>query len=184
MTDQPAARYRKKPVEIDAIHFDGTPQSILAVMHFVDAGRATRELRIQAETDPSKSWIGIPTLEGTMRADAGDWIVRGVQGEFYPVKDAIFRETYERVDMAPQDGPVASSAPRHTPGGVSDPGPRHEPSDGRTRCVNCGQEVENKATPHMGGPGRDNWVHVPGSYEPCHPQRGADSPRAEPNNPA
>jgi hypothetical protein len=33
-----------------------------------------------------------------MRADIGDWIIRGVQGEFYPVKDSIFRETYEAVD--------------------------------------------------------------------------------------
>ena len=37
----------------------------------------------------------IPTLEGTMRADVGDWIIRGVQGEFYPCKPEIFKETYE-----------------------------------------------------------------------------------------
>lgn len=40
----------------------------------------------------------IRTLEGTMRANQGDWIVKGVKGEFYPVKPDIFAETYEPVD--------------------------------------------------------------------------------------
>ncbi len=39
----------------------------------------------------------ILTLEGGVEARPGDWIIRGVTGEFYPVKDSIFRETYERV---------------------------------------------------------------------------------------
>ena len=38
----------------------------------------------------------IETLEGTMTASAGDWIIQGVEGEFYPCKDEIFRKTYER----------------------------------------------------------------------------------------
>lgn len=41
--------------------------------------------------------IYIPTLEGEMRADPGDWIIKGVQGEFYPCKSDIFEATYERV---------------------------------------------------------------------------------------
>lgn len=40
-------------------------------------------------------WIEIQTLEGTMRADYGDWIIRGVKGEFYPCKPDIFAATYE-----------------------------------------------------------------------------------------
>ena len=40
----------------------------------------------------------IATLEGEMVAVPGDWIIRGVQGEFYPIKEAIFRETYEPVE--------------------------------------------------------------------------------------
>lgn len=42
--------------------------------------------------------IEIDTLEGTMRADMGDWIIKGVKGEFYPIKDEIFEATYEAVD--------------------------------------------------------------------------------------
>lgn len=47
-------------------------------------------------------------------------------------------------------------------------------------CAHCWREIENRSTPNMGGPSRDNWVHVPGGFTVCFPQRGADSPRAEP----
>lgn len=40
----------------------------------------------------------IETLEGTMRADIGDWIVTGVNGEQYPVKPDIFKKTYQALD--------------------------------------------------------------------------------------
>ena len=43
------------------------------------------------------SYFTIETLEGVMRADPGDWIIRGVQGEFYPCKPEIFAATYEIV---------------------------------------------------------------------------------------
>ena len=42
--------------------------------------------------------ISIPTLEGTMIASPGDYIIRGVQGEFYPCRADIFEQTYEPVD--------------------------------------------------------------------------------------
>ena len=56
----------------------------------------------------------IATLEGTMRADLNDWIIRGVAGEFYPVKDGIFTETYEPVeaDDEAHDGVPAEADPR------------------------------------------------------------------------
>ena len=41
----------------------------------------------------------IKTLEGTMKASMYDWIIKGVQGEFYPCKPEIFKETYEEVDF-------------------------------------------------------------------------------------
>lgn len=42
-----------------------------------------------------RAWISIKTLEGTMRAEAGDWIIKGVKGELYPCKPDIFEATYE-----------------------------------------------------------------------------------------
>ncbi|WP_258933231.1 hypothetical protein [Nesterenkonia pannonica] len=47
--------------------------------------------------DPATGQMLIATLEGEMRAGVGDWIIRGVQGEFYPIKPDIFEATYEEV---------------------------------------------------------------------------------------
>lgn len=91
-------RFRKLPVEIEAVHFDGTHASVLAAMRFMDVGRTVREIHVHADPDPAKSHITIPTLEGKMRADAGDWIIRGVHGELYPCKPDIFAATYEPVE--------------------------------------------------------------------------------------
>lgn len=48
------------------------------------------------ESDRDEGML-IHTLEGVMRADPGDWIIKGVAGEFYPIKDEIFMDTYEAV---------------------------------------------------------------------------------------
>jgi hypothetical protein len=81
------ARYRKKPVIIDAIQFRaGEQDSDLA--GDVIAGR----LRYTEEDTAL-----IKTLEGTMEARPGDWIIRGVKGELYPCKPDIFAATYEPV---------------------------------------------------------------------------------------
>jgi len=77
------ARYRKKPVVIDAWQWTGKvndlPEDITAKAMF----------RIEGDS------IFIVTLEGRMQASKGDWIIRGVKGEFYPIKPEIFEETYE-----------------------------------------------------------------------------------------
>lgn len=79
-----STKYRKKPVVIEAVHYDGTfPTDFLGDTDSVrSAGDGTGS-------------IEIITLEGTMRADVGDWIIRGVQGELYPCKPDIFDATYE-----------------------------------------------------------------------------------------
>jgi hypothetical protein len=51
-----------------------------------------------AQQDPGPAFMLIETLEGVMRAEVGDWIIRGVKGEFYPCKPDIFAATYEPVD--------------------------------------------------------------------------------------
>lgn len=85
-----AEKYRKKPVVIEAMRYTGTPDTCVAIhewcgyQHNPEAG--------------CDSGIYIDTLEGQMRADVGDWIIKGVQGEFYPCKPDIFEETHELVD--------------------------------------------------------------------------------------
>ena len=88
-------RYRKKPVVIEAMWFAGTPAQMLGVAAWC-GGRARSETKPSDRTDIAY-WLDIPTLEGVMRANPGDYIIRGVAGEFYPCKPDIFAATYEPV---------------------------------------------------------------------------------------
>lgn len=77
-------QYRKKPVVIEAIQL--TEESQHRVRQFCE-GKATLWL----------AGLAIPTLEGVMQANWGDYVIKGVNGEFYPCKPDIFEKTYEEV---------------------------------------------------------------------------------------
>lgn len=94
--------YRKKPVVIEAMRWDGSLKSTDDVTYWC-GGQYDYEVKSSDHTDKAE-WIAIPTLEGVMRASVGDWIIRGVQGEFYPCKPDIFEATYEAV-TEPTDQP-------------------------------------------------------------------------------
>jgi hypothetical protein len=83
-------RYRKKPVEIDAIQLTAT--NLAAVLGFISDGP---DITVNVHSNTNGPRIDIPTLEGTMTAHTGDWIIRGVQGELYPCKPDVFEATYE-----------------------------------------------------------------------------------------
>lgn len=85
-------KYRKKPVVIEAMQWDGTEKSQAAIVTWTKGA-------IVGMFDHAY-YLAIPTLEGTMRADPLDWIIRGVAGEFYPCKPDIFATTYEPADDA------------------------------------------------------------------------------------
>ncbi len=89
------ARYRKKPVVIEAVQFDGTPGGALAVFDAftILGGKFVPDLR-----NLERGTLLIPTLEGDHTASAGDWIIEGVAGEFYPCKPDIFDMTYDLVE--------------------------------------------------------------------------------------
>lgn len=78
------AFYRKKPVVIQAIEFNG--ENHQEVIAFTNGD--TQQLT-------GMQHLIIPTLEGEMRASKGDWIIKGVNDEFYPCKPNIFEKTYE-----------------------------------------------------------------------------------------
>lgn len=85
-------KYRKRPVVIEAMQFvDQT--SVEPIVNW--AGPDVRPARVMGGSDYTS--FHIVTLEGTMQAGLGDWIIRGVQGEFYPCKPDIFEATYEAV---------------------------------------------------------------------------------------
>lgn len=82
-------KYRKKPVVIEAVQFTDTEESILKLSEL-----GLDPVRIDyADTD--SPILKIETLEGLMIAAKGDYIIKGVKGEFYPCKPDIFAETYE-----------------------------------------------------------------------------------------
>ena len=82
-------KFRKKPVVVDAVQYNGGNGA--EIMEFTGA---TDEL----VEDFVNETISIHTLEGVMTARRGDWVIRGVKGEFYPCKPDIFEQTYEAVD--------------------------------------------------------------------------------------
>ncbi len=78
--------FRNKPVEIEALQFTGGVDSARTILtwtndtkHYTNGGYS----------------LFIETLTRVQRADAGDWIIRGVKGEFYPCKPDIFEKTFE-----------------------------------------------------------------------------------------
>ena len=91
------ATYRKKPVEIEAMQLT---QNWREVCDWVNANSDRVDPMRPKAYMPSgpDADICIVTLEGDMRAVPGDWIIRGVQGEFYPCKPDIFEQTYEPVE--------------------------------------------------------------------------------------
>ena len=91
MTNQ----YRKKPVVIEAIQYDGDNWDDIEV--WTD---------FRAKHWRSSNVMAIETLEGTMTANVGDWIIKGVAGEFYPCKPDIFKATYEEINQKGKNMPI------------------------------------------------------------------------------
>ena len=91
-------KFRKKPVEIEAMRvpdkeWDGKAPPLdwaSLALWLSDPGNKWRMAEDRAAVE-------IETLEGTIRADPGDWIIKGVKGEFYPCKPDIFAATYDPV---------------------------------------------------------------------------------------
>lgn len=80
-------KFKKKPVIIEAMQWTG-----------VNWREIDEFVTVYHETNPKAGVILIETLEGLMRADIGSYIIRGVNGEFYPCKEDVFHKTYEAVN--------------------------------------------------------------------------------------
>lgn len=92
----PVLRWRKKPVVIEAMQFDGKRASAESVCRWVNGYANDEPIIDYIFTGPDDVRdVQIATLEGYLNVSPGDWIIRGVQGEFYPCKPDIFEETYE-----------------------------------------------------------------------------------------
>ncbi|MDP2629968.1 MAG: hypothetical protein Q8P56_01020 [Candidatus Uhrbacteria bacterium] len=83
------AEYRKKPVVIEAIQWEGA--------NTVEISQFTGISLDEISAAPFVNVLVIHTLEGDMTANKGDWIIKGVKGELYPCKPDIFEATYDKV---------------------------------------------------------------------------------------
>jgi len=93
-------KFRKKPVIIEAIQWDGTEQSALEIVRWMN-GNSTRFERVAkglAKTCVEIGKINIHTKEGVMTAIPYNWVIKGIVGEFYPCRADIFAQTYEPVE--------------------------------------------------------------------------------------
>ena len=82
-------RYRKKPVEIEALQINKNPAEISA---FVGEDCEIHNYMLEGE-----HCVEIRTLEGVMQASEGDYIIKGAKGEVYPLREDVFKEVYEEV---------------------------------------------------------------------------------------
>lgn len=89
-------RYRKKPVVIEARQWSGSAVEATPIIDWIlEGGGTARYVDYDQHGQSDDPSIHVDTLEGTMHASPGDWIIRGVEGEFYPCKPDIFAATYE-----------------------------------------------------------------------------------------
>ena len=89
------AKFRKKPVVIEAMQYTGQ-EALNTVFNWVaqeSRGGASGRVLYEREAE-----LHILTLEGEMHVSVGDWIIKGVKGEFYPCKPDIFEATYEALE--------------------------------------------------------------------------------------
>ena len=105
-------KYRKKPIEIEAVQFNGFNPT--EIKDFV--GENCEVEIYDNKVTPPVATITIHTLEGDMKVSNGDYVIKGVQGEFYPCKPDIFHQTYESVENIPEglDEAISEYVKEHT----------------------------------------------------------------------
>lgn len=87
-------KFRKKPLEIEAIQWDGS----VGVADKIEAWSRSKA-RMRRLGANGLAVIEVNTREGVMRCRAGDWVIKGIAGEFYPCAPEIFDATYEEVEI-------------------------------------------------------------------------------------
>lgn len=90
-------KYVKKPVEIEALQIRG---NVSEIKEFIgnNGDAYIADAAYQVGAHPPVTVVIIHTLEGDMSAKDGDYIIKGVKGEFYPCRKDIFEETYEKIN--------------------------------------------------------------------------------------
>lgn len=98
-------KFRKKPIVIEAVQYHFTQESNREIIEWTRGSKTPASLDTEVRNCSDKypegfdyPVLGIATLEGMMNVRDGDWVIQGVNGEFYPCKPNIFEKTYEKVE--------------------------------------------------------------------------------------
>jgi hypothetical protein len=92
-------KYRTKPIEIEAMEY--TPETATEIIKWSDG-------KVSLTITPFGTTMNIKTLEGVMEASLGDFIIKGLAGEFYPCKPHTFHPKYEEILPEPPKGMIES----------------------------------------------------------------------------
>lgn len=93
-----AQRFVKRPVEIEAWQYTG--QGGWKIEQWSGGNVVESPVLEPTADNPTGAYLQIKTLEGTMTAIVGDWIIKGIRGEFYPCKPDIFAASYQPKERA------------------------------------------------------------------------------------
>ena len=91
-------RWRQKPVVVEAVQWDGTPEGATPIINWILENDGTANYYGPGKWDngePRASYIKVQTLEGRMLVGKSDWVIRGIKGGFYPCEPDIFERIYE-----------------------------------------------------------------------------------------
>lgn len=91
-------KFRKKPVVVEAMQYTGDH----LIVHWIAQGFGSDGITSRVREEDQELYIS--TLEGEMHISVGDWIIKGVAGEFYPCKPDIFEQTYEPAEEGARFG--------------------------------------------------------------------------------
>lgn len=97
-------KFRKKPVVVEVLHYDGSIESFMRIYEWARGFLPASHAPITCEDEDYPGRLYIDTREGTMRANPGDYIIRGVMGEYYARKPDIFEATYEPAEEGQANG--------------------------------------------------------------------------------
>ena len=90
-------KFRKKPIVIEAVQWTG--ENLREIIDFTRLNSTAMKWTWEEfSAVVAKEGLKIFTLEGPLQASVGDWIIRGVKGEFYPCKSDIFEATYDKAE--------------------------------------------------------------------------------------
>ena len=140
-------KFVKKPVVIEAIQYNGINST--EVESFVGAKLSTVWLSVE------DTQLVIPTLEGDMKVSKGDYVIKGIKGEFYPCKPAVFEKTYDVVEdgVRPQTFGEKAVGITFNPSGSDEV---HEAKMLAAKQIDLLEKVHNKVTDD--GKAMSSWV--------------------------